>query len=355
MAFKHADLVEETSTTTGTGTYTVDGAASGRQTFVAGISANNYCTYSVKDSASGNWELNIGQVLSGPARVTRDKLLASSTGAAINWGAGTRTLREVLPAAFGAPRMTSKSVAGGAGTTVLTQDEQRCDILEFTGALTGARVIEVDATVWNWSAVYNNTTGAFPLTLKVTGQTGIAVSQGKRLAAYCDGTDVRVSQNDDIKLATEQASTSGTSIDFTGIPAGTRRITIMFKAVSTNGVSNLALQLGDSGGVEATGYVVVAVALQNATGVATSGGTTSHTLSGPVVAAETTSGVIVLSLEDAADFTWAINSVLRHGSDRVFVSAGHKSLSAELDRVRVTTSGGTDTFDAGEINISFEG
>ncbi len=89
----------------------------------------------------------------------------------------------------------SKSVAGGAGTTVLTADEARPPILEFTGALTGNRTIEVPAVKREW-IVYNNTTGAFYLTVKVSGQTGVVVTQGKRAALYCDGTDVRQSNTD---------------------------------------------------------------------------------------------------------------------------------------------------------------
>jgi hypothetical protein len=58
-----------------------------------------------------------------------------------------------------------------------------------------------------------------------------------------------------IVLATAQASTSGTSIDFTGIPAGAKRITVMFSGVSLSGSASYLFQLGDAGGFETTGYV----------------------------------------------------------------------------------------------------
>jgi hypothetical protein len=83
-----------------------------------------------------------------------------------------------------------KSVAGGAGTTTLTRDEAAVDVLEFTGVLTGNRVIEVPAVAWLWPVVFNNTSGAFTLTVKVTGLTGVAVTQGKKTPLYCDATDV---------------------------------------------------------------------------------------------------------------------------------------------------------------------
>ena len=108
----------------------------------------------------------------------------------MNWGGGTRKIHCGLPAAMAMPRLLSKSVAGGANV-VLTADEQRRDILILTGALTANINVEVDATPWSWPIVHNNTSGAYTLTVKVTGQTGVAVAQGARVALACDGTDVR--------------------------------------------------------------------------------------------------------------------------------------------------------------------
>lgn len=188
MPFKSGARIRETSTTVGTGTYTLDGAPAGFQPFSA-LGANEYCKYFATDGT--NWEEGIGRVLTGPARLERTTILGSSNaGAAVNWGAGTRTLRCGPVAAMDLPRMLTKSVAGGAGTTALTQDEQRRQVIEFTGALTGDRVIEVDTSVWP-CIYYNNTSGAFSLTVKVAGQTGVAIPQGRRMLLYCDGVDVR--------------------------------------------------------------------------------------------------------------------------------------------------------------------
>lgn len=83
----------------------------------------------------------------------------------------------------------AKNVTGG--TVVLAVDELRVDLMAFSGTLTSDAVIEVPAVPWVWPEVYNGTTGAYTLTLKVNGQTGIAVPQGKRMTLSCDGTDVR--------------------------------------------------------------------------------------------------------------------------------------------------------------------
>lgn len=186
--FKTDERIFETSDTTGAGEYTLNGAQVGFQPFSV-IGAGNLCPYIATDDV--NWESGIGTYIAAPSRLQRTKILRSSNGgAAVNWGVGTKKLRCGMLADFAVPRKLVKDVAGGAGTTVLTQDEQRRHVIEFTGALTGARVVEVDATPWTW-VIYNNTSGAFSLTLKVTGQTGVAIPQGKRVVVYCDEVDVR--------------------------------------------------------------------------------------------------------------------------------------------------------------------
>lgn len=152
---------------------------------------------------------------------------------------------------------------------------------------------------------------------------------------------------------TEQASTSGTSIDFTSIPAWVKRITIMFVGVSTNGTSNVIVQLGDSGGVEATGYLCSTSRIT--TVVSSENSTTGFAISITNSAASTRHGTVTLTMEDSSDFTWVATGVIGH-SDTAHTNymAGSKALSAALDRVRITTVNGTDTFDAGAVNILYE-
>lgn len=145
-------------------------------------------------------------------------------------------------------------------------------------------------------------------------------------------------------------SATGTSIDFTGIPAGTKRIAIMFSAVSTNGTSSLAIQIGDSGGIENTGY----------NGAASNGGignfaqTTLWELTVGAEAAISCRGTIWLNLIDSATNAWVMNGTLAWSNGYVPSCGGAKALTAALDRVRVTTVNGTDSFDAGTLNILYE-
>ena len=155
-----------------------------------------------------------------------------------------------------------------------------------------------------------------------------------------------------IVLGMPVASTSGTSIDFTGIPAGAQRITIMFNEVSTTGASDILIQIGDSGGIEATGYTSVG---SHMTTVVISFASTAGFIISDAGATDVKSGSMTLNLENSTNFAWtSAHAMADNGLTRSFVGGGSKSLSAELDRVRITTVGGTETFDAGEINIQFE-
>lgn len=155
-------------------------------------------------------------------------------------------------------------------------------------------------------------------------------------------------------ISAEQASTSGTSIDFTSIPAGAKRITVMFNGVSTSGTSDLLIQIGDSGGVENTGYLGSGVALADSSAVGVTSSTAGFLIR-TLAATDVISGSVVLTLENSAAFTWTCMGVLSETTTpATYLTSGRKSTSAALDRVRVTTVNGTDTFDAGAISISYE-
>ena len=190
--------------------------------------------------------------------------------------------------------------------------------------------------------VFNLTslTGALPLTGgTVTGATtfnaGVATSTGQ-LYPLVSGTAV---------------SASGTSIDFTGIPATAKRITVMLSGVSTNGSSNPIVQLGTSSGIQATSYTG-SVWLANTTNTLNS---TGFFISPSVAAATILESIVTLCLLNSSTGLWVASVVSSQSNSATgIVGSGSKTLSATLDRVRVTTVNGTDTFDAGTINIMWE-
>jgi hypothetical protein len=153
-----------------------------------------------------------------------------------------------------------------------------------------------------------------------------------------------------IVRSTAVASTSGTSIDFTGIPSWVKRITVMFNGVSTNGTSILILQIGDAGGVENTGYVGVVYAA----GAAAASSTAGWSLFRANAATSVYTGNAQITLINSN--SWIVDTnICNTTNNQEGFTSGSKTLSDILDRVRITTVNGTDTFDAGTINIMYEG
>lgn len=156
-----------------------------------------------------------------------------------------------------------------------------------------------------------------------------------------------------LTLATAQASTSGTSIDFTGIPSWARRVTVMFNNVSLSGTSSILVQLGTSGGYVSTGYDACSYLFEggsNAAVPSTAGfpvclQSASRVVAGGAMVIQTfSSNIWIASLGGGAS-----------PSSRAFAGGGNISLGGTLDRIRITTVNGTDTFDSGSINIMYEG
>lgn len=167
------------------------------------------------------------------------------------------------------------------------------------------------------------------------------------------GTMVVSGASSAITSGTAVASTSGTSIDFTSIPSWVKRVTVMLSGVSTSGASNLQVQLG-AGSVDTASYssMVTLVSLTNNTtrGVAFTAGLG---LTQGWGASETLFGSLIISL--VGSNVWVCSgTTYQPVSINTNTSAGGKTLSGTLDRVRITTVNGTDTFDAGSINILYE-
>ena len=153
-------------------------------------------------------------------------------------------------------------------------------------------------------------------------------------------------------LATAQNSTSGTSIDFTGIPSWVKRITVSVNSVSTSGTSAIIVQIG-AGSFLTTGYTGGASTITNA-GVGVVQLSTGFAISVSNSASSSLFGSLTLIKLSGND--WNASGSLGAGNEaRTYTTGGSVTLSGTLDRVRITTANGNDTFDAGAINISYEG
>lgn len=165
------------------------------------------------------------------------------------------------------------------------------------------------------------------------------------------GTAVISGQNSAITASTAVASTSGTSIDFTSIPSWVKRITVMFSGVSTNGSSTILVRLGTSSGFVTTGY-----ASSGSYQGAGQGGTSS---TAGLIAVHGMSAVNIVqgifTISNLSSNTWVSSFAGGFSNDNyTLVASGSIGLSAALTQIRITTANGTDTFDAGTINILYE-
>jgi hypothetical protein len=150
---------------------------------------------------------------------------------------------------------------------------------------------------------------------------------------------------------------SGTAVNFTGIPSWAKRITVMFSGVSTNGTSAPQIQIGDSGGIETSGYVAGGGIGQ----MSQAWVVTAFTSGFPVAPANAAWGATALfhgsmTLTNLTGNVWVANAVFYNSTAtiQVYLTAGSKTLSDTLTQVRITTVNGTDNFDAGTINIIYE-
>jgi hypothetical protein len=188
-------------------------------------------------------------------------------------------------------------------------------------------------------------TAALALAALLPSQAGNA---GKALVT--DATTASWGAINGITRGTAVASTSGTSIDFIGIPATVKRLTVMFNGVSTNGSSVVKIQLGSTSFVT-SGYASIA------SGFAGSGATTIDYTLGLVTgdassASWTRFGLI--SIINVSGNIWVADGGLALPAIGKHICSGGVTLPGTLDRIRITTVNGTDTFDAGSINIFYE-
>ena len=194
----------------------------------------------------------------------------------------------------------------------------------------------------------DGTTGITTPGATVGAITGILKATSGVVAQAVAGTDYLTSTSGGaITLATAQTA-SGTSVNFTGIPSWAKRITVMFNGVSTNGTSNLQIQLGDLGGVEITGYVAAIADVSSISSLYTTGFPCTFSLT----AAALVSGPVTIS--NVTGNTWVAGILTMRHDPSVLHGSGSKTLSNTLTQLRITTVNGTDTFDAGTINISYE-
>jgi len=168
------------------------------------------------------------------------------------------------------------------------------------------------------------------------------------------GTSLRYARQDhvheNITLNSSVATTSGTSVSLTtSIPAAAKRVSLFLSGVSTNGTSLPIVQLGDSGGIEASGYTSLGLTVD----VLNIQQTTGFGLTGSWAASDVLSGAVIFSRVNTSH-TWLMTFQGDINNTNFVLGTGRKTLSATLDRISITTVAGTDAFDAGSIVVAWE-
>ena len=276
MALVLADRVQETTTTTGTGTVTLLGAVQGFQSFSAVGNANT-TYYTIAGQGTTEWEVGLGTYTSSGTTLSRTTVLGSSNaGSVVNFSAGTKNVFVTYPASqatllTGTQTLTNKTIQGG--------------------------------TIFSGTVV---------------------------------------------------ASTSGTAIDFTSIPSWVKRVTLLLNGVSLSGSDQPLIQLGTGGTptYTTTGYSGGSQSLSTTPASGASQPGTGFPIQNQA-AANALIGTMTIVLFDSATNTWLASYNGYNGTVASSWSNGAIALSGALTAVRLTRTG-TNTFDAGSVNILYE-
>jgi len=254
------------------------------------------------------------------------------------------------------PTLTAGTTTGTAGIftsgTIATLNSTTGTIGNLSTTLAGDFTISQGTGTLGTSGVTLGTYGSVTAIPFITvNAKGIitAATTGTFSSTPADGSITPAKLSQPFTSGTAVASTSGTAIDFTGIPSWVKRITLMLNGVSTNGVAPYILQLGTSSGIVTTGYV-----------------STRNTLYSSILVAQSTSGFdllegtaalfhggsVIISYFGSSN-TWVVSGVIAGSGALAFTTSGYSpNLGGALDRIRLKT---TDNFDAGSVNIMYEG
>jgi hypothetical protein len=226
------------------------------------------------------------------------------------------------------------------------------------GTTSGTALVSTGNTDGTLQLQVNGTTPS--ITLAANGSIGVGSSpsygtNGQLLTSSGTGSAPTWSTvSAGFTLGTPVATTSGTSVTFTGIPAGVKQVVISFLNWSTNGNENRQIQLGDSGGIETAGYKSTGLSIVNPGPTTALGGYSEAFMVRGTTAVQQLNGSVILTLENSTNNTWVAQGILTDGTSEygMFFVGGSKSLSSVLTQICIKTES-TSTFDNGEINIAY--
>lgn len=294
---------------------------------------------------------------------TKTAWTISQSASTLSYSSGTTVTGDILMQSGAAIEEAMSTVASATTPDIWTNTS---NVINYTGNTTatgfaaatqaGQRRVLVLAGAAPFTAGANmlidGVSSGTTLTLSAADRVeviALTTTQFRLLPIKSDGTPASTS------VATVQSTTSGTSKDFVSPISNPKRITVSAVGLSTSGSSNPMLQAGDAGGIEPTGYLG-AVSNNAAASVAVANFTTGFGLAGATLSTNVLHVTAILTLQDPATNTWSCSVSGGRSDAAVSVSGGgSKTLSpGPLTTIRLTTVNGTDTFDAGSVNVIWE-
>lgn len=302
-----ADRVMETSTTTGTGTYTLAGAKTGYRAFTSAFSTGAAVYYCATDGT--DWEVGVGTFTTSGTTLSRDSIFASSNaGSAVSWAAGTRDVFCTAPmqSVLGTPRIQNKT---GVYTVVASDNGSiiNCTSGTFTVSLTAAATLGSGFTCWIWNS---STTATDAVTIDpnstetIDGVTTLILRRGEGCQIVCDGTNWLTGDKKTMRGFVENYPAA----DARPVASANRSTAIGLHSAAgasqaVTGAGAMAL-----GGSYASGADSLAAAIKNNTSTYGATGTNSVAIGGTAKASGTGSTAIGNSAVASGIYSTAIGS-----------------------------------------------
>jgi hypothetical protein len=290
---------------------------------------------------------NFDQVLFLSQETANSAANQSTAGLQAQITAANNTSNTALTTA-NAAEATANGIAGTANTALTN-----ANAAVVTANAANATAIAADATA-NGIAATANTALANSSTALTAANAALPLAGGTMTGVITYATAQPRLVRETAKAYNWNGLTTNTSIDFTSIPSWVKRLTVVFHTLSLSGSAYGLIQLGDSGGVETTGYTSSANYLQGGLGSGNVSSTAGIILINGVNVNQLTGSVVFNNINSN---TWVATGMWNYSqaSGTTAWTAGDKTLSGTLDRIRITSDNGTDTFDLGTVNIIYEG
>ena len=264
-----------------------------------------------------------------------------ATGQLTSWTGGT-SVQGFAPSATGDVPFSTDGTTFASTQKIVRGTSVSTATTSFTGATSGA------STTLTASSV----TGTIQVGQVIAGTNIVA---GTTITALGTGTGGAGTYTiSPASTGTVSGTITVVGVDFLNIPSWVKRITVMLNGVSTNGTSSIISQIGSTT-FTTSGYISRGGVINATPAIGSISATTGFIITTPGVSTDVFTGNCTFL--NISGNTWVYTGIYYASSATaatIYASGNALALGGTLDRVRLTTVNGTDTFDAGSVNILYE-